>query len=68
MANMSVMLSIFSSSSREVEIFRVLAPGLLSGRRIKLGRKVDAAVNEHSRSFTMPGEGPYYRSLMLIDS
>ena len=35
MANMSVMLSIFSSSSREVEIFRVLAPGLLIGGRIR---------------------------------
>ena len=52
MANMSVMLSIFSSSSRDVEIFRVLAPGLLIRRRI---REEIRAVNEHSRSFIVSG-------------
>ena len=46
MANMSVMLSIFSSNSSDVEIFRVLAPGLLKEIR---------AVNEHSRSFIVSG-------------
>ena len=48
MANMSVMLSIFSSSSSDVEIFRVLAPGLNIGTRIR-------AVIKHSISFIVSG-------------